>query len=146
MTEPFDKQVGRREWRPQDRWYSVSYHEFRDSREWRYLLALNPSYDIRYHPAPGVPINTRGYAGSDVPNPRTSGKGGVLKNPDLNFGVLLDDDVKPTDRQASYFPWSSAEGYVDRLGDYTAAGMLTRDRTNGLTLDSPQASSDSQRG
>ena len=87
MTEPFDQQVGRREWRPQDRWYSVAYHEFRDSREWRYLLALNPSYDIRYHPAPGVPINTRGYAGSDVPNPRTSGKGGVLKNPDLNFGM-----------------------------------------------------------
>lgn len=145
MRDPFTRQSGRREWKPQDRWYSVAYHEFRDSREWRYLLALNPSYDIRYHPAPGVPINTRGSAGSDVPSPQTSGRGGVIKNPDLNFGILLNSDVKPTDLTASYFPWDSAEGYVDRLGEYTAAAVLTRDRTNGFTLDSPQALSDTQR-
>lgn len=142
-----NKQVGRRDWRPQDRWYSVAYHEFRDSREWRHLLALNPSYDIRYHPAPGVPINTRGYVGDGVPAPSGSGSPGVLKNPDMNLGVLLQDDTTgQTDMEKSYFPWSSANGFIDRLGDYTASSLLTSDRTNGYTLDSPQASSDSQRG
>lgn len=142
-----NKQIGRRNWRPQDRWYSVAYHEFRDSREWRYLLALNPSYDIRYHPAPGVPINTRGEIGAGTKIPTGSSTPGILKNPDLNLGVLLQDDpAQNTTREVSYFPWSSADGYIDRLGEYTAAALLTNDRTNGYALDSPQASADSQRG
>ena len=142
-----NKQVGRRNWKPQDRWYSVAYHEFRDSREWRYLLALNPSYDIRYHPAPGVPINTRGYVGHDVNVPSGSKNPGILKNPDMNLGVLLRDDVIPEpDMELNYFPWSSPEGFIDRLGDYTASALLSQDRTNGYALDSPQSSSDSQRG
>ena len=142
-----NKQIGRRNWRPQDRWYSVAYHEFRDSREWRYLLALNPSYDIRYHPAPGVPINTRGYVGANIKTPIASDTPGVLRNPDLNIGVLFEDDpAQNLTREVSYFPWSSADGYIDRLGDYTATALLTNDRTNGYALDSPQSSSDSQRG
>ena len=142
-----NKQAGRRDWRPQDRWYSVAYHEFRDSREWRHLLALNPSYDIRYHPAPGVPINTQGYVGSENAAPSGSGSPGILKNPDMNLGVLLKDDTTgQTEMTQSYFPWSSANGFIDRLGDYTASSLLSSDRTNGFALDSPQASSDSQRG
>ena len=142
-----DKQIGRRKWEPQDRWYSVAYREFRDSREWRYLLELNPSYDIRYHPGPGVPINTGGFIGSGEKTPvSTSGTPGLLKMPDTNLQLMIEGAPNNDTRQPSYFPWSSADMYIDRLGDYTAAAILGRDRTNGFCIDSPQAGSDSQRG
>lgn len=140
------RQKGRKAWEPQDHWYSVAYKEFRDSREWRYLLELNPSYDIRYHPAPTVPINTRGFIGTDKEAPSGGGGAGFLKNPDLNLEMLIQTADVVDSRQPSYFPWSSADAYLDRLGDYTASALLTADRTNGYSFDSPQTQSDSQRG
>jgi len=140
-----NKQEGRRNWKPADQWYSVAYLEYRDSREWRYLLELNPSYDIRYQPSPGVPINTSGYVGAGRTTPTGSGSPGTLKNPDINLQLLIEGGPNQ-ERQQSYFPWSSADEFLDRMGEYTATGILTPDRTNGFTLDSPQASSDTQRG
>ena len=140
------KQIGRRKWNPADRWYSVAYLEYRDSREWRYLLELNPSYDIRYHPAPNVPINTRGYTGAGEKTPVKTLAPGLLKTPDTNLQLMIEKAPVNDTRQPSFFPWSSADSYLDRLGDYTASAILGSDRTNGFTLDSPQAGSDSQRG
>ena len=54
----------KRQWTQRDRWNTLAFREYRDSREWRYLLALNPSYDIRYKPAPGVMIHTSGSIGA----------------------------------------------------------------------------------
>ena len=141
-----NRQIGRRKWNPADRWYSVAYSEYRDSREWRYLLELNPSYDIRYHPAPNVPITTRGYVGAGAKTPVTASAPGLLKSPDTNLQLLIEGSPVNTTRQPSFYPWSSADMYLDRLGDYTASALLGPDRTNGFALDSPQASSDSQRG
>lgn len=141
-----DKQIGRRKWNPQDRWYSIAYQEFRDSREWRYLLELNPSYDIRFHPSPGVPINTRGDIGAEKKTPVSAVNPGLLKTPDTNLQLMIEGKPENDPRQPSYFPWSTPDMYLDRLGDYTAAAVLGRDRTNGFTLDSEQANSDSQRG
>ena len=141
-----DKQIGRRKWEPQDRWYSIAYREYRDSREWRYLLELNPSYDIRYHPSPGVPIATRGNIGTGKTTPVIQTDPGLLKTPGTNLELMIDGAPPNEPRTPSYFPWSSADMYLDRLGDYTASAVLDRDRTNGYALDSPQSSSDSQRG
>ena len=141
-----DKQIGRRKWNPQDRWYSIAYKEYRDSREWRYLLELNPSYDIRYHPSPGVPINTRGFIGAEEKTPVSAVNPGLLKTPDTNLQLMIEGKPANEPRQPSYFPWTTADMYIDRLGDYTASALLGRDRTNGFSLDSPQAQSDSQRG
>ena len=134
----------KRQWRQRDRWNTVSYSEFRDSREWRHLLALNPSYDIRYRPAPGVTIHTSGPVGAGKAVPGGSGTPGLLKNVDMNLEMVRSGDTAVT-RQASYFPWSSPDMYIDRAGDYTAQGVLSPDRTNGFSLDSPQAFSDTQR-
>ena len=46
-------------WKIKNTWSSVAYEMFRDSREWRYLLKLNPSFDIRFKPAPGTPYLRR---------------------------------------------------------------------------------------
>ena len=138
---------GQRVWQDRDFWRTVAFREFRDSREWRYLLDLNPSYDIRTRPAAGVPIHTRGYIGAGKIAPKQKGIPGILKSPDL----VLDPAVggltnPPRTLEASYFPWDTANEYVERLGDYTAQAILGRDRTNGFALDSLQALSDTQRG
>jgi hypothetical protein len=138
---------GKRIWQSRDSWRGISFKEFRDSREWRYLLELNPSFDIRTHPAPGVPIHTRGYIGAGKSAPKQKGTAGILKNPDLVFDTAVGDQPNPPrSLRPSHFPWNSADEYVERLGDYTAQAMLGRDRTNGFSLDSQQALSDTQRG
>jgi len=142
----YSKKIGSKNWGPADRWYSVAYMEFRDSREWRYLLELNPSYDIRYHPSPGMPIHTRGYIGAGEKTPVSSLQPGLLKTPGTNLELMIEGAPINQTTTPSYFPWPSEEMYVDRLGDYTATALFTRDRSNGFCLDSPQASSDTQRG
>ena len=136
----------KRVWQDRDFWRTIAFKEYRDSREWRYLLALNPSYDIRYRPAAGVPIYTSGYVGAGKKVPERSGMAGLLKSPDMNLAKMMDNQSAITQGNTSYFPWESVDTYADRLGEYTATSLLTPDRTNGFSLDSPQAFSDSQRG
>lgn len=136
----------KRIWKDRDFWRTVAFKEYRDSREWRYLLALNPSYDIRYRPAAGVPIYTSGYTGADQAIPEKSGMAGLLRSPDLNLAKMMEQQSATTQMGAAYFPWESVDSYADRMGEYTATSLLASDRTNGYSLDSPQAFSDSQRG
>lgn len=130
-------------WRVKDTWHSTAYSLFSDTREWRYLLKLNPSFDIRYKPAPGTRIFAGGDAGGDTNPPKGSGKSGTLTQ--IDNALLVGPDAL-SDPYGGIYPWSSFRGYANRLGEYTAASLLNVDRINGYSLDSPQASSDTQRG
>lgn len=133
-------------WETTDQWRILAYKRFRDSREWRYLLDLNPSYDIRYQPAPGTEINLTGSLGEGKTTPSGLGRVGLLIQPDLNIDLRTSTDTTLASDTPSIFPWDTTTEYCDRLGQYTALALLTRDRTNGFSLDSPQATSDTQRG
>lgn len=132
-------------WQSYDTWRRVAYNEYSDSREWRYCIKLNSSYDIRYMPAPGTRIHVSGSLGSEGGEPSGGGGSGVLQYMTTNLNLSNAPD-KNYSVESTIFPWDSQDAFVDRLGDYTAAGMLDRDRSNGFALDSPQASSDTQRG
>ena len=136
----------RKTWTERDTWRSAAYRNYRDTREWRYLLEINPTYDIRYHPSPGLKFNTIGPVKPGGPVPSGSGQSGLLKTVDLNMDLRTrQNEDNAQSLQESIWPWSSADMYVNRLGDYTGAALLSPDRTNGYSIDSPQASSDSQR-
>jgi hypothetical protein len=136
----------KRIWKDKDLWRTLAYSEYRDSREWRFLLALNPSYDIRYRPAAGVPIYTSGYIGANKKAPEKSGLSGLLKSPDMNLAKMMAGQDATTQDNPAFFPWSNVDSYADRMGEYTATALLSPDRTNGYTLDCPQSFSGSQRG
>ena len=130
-------------WKVKNTWNSLAYEMFRDSREWRYSLELNPSFDIRYKPAPGTRIFAGGDAGGDTDPPKGAGKSGTLTQ--MGNTLQIGPDAL-SDPDSGIYPWSSFRGYANRLGEYTAAALLNTDRINGYSLDSPQASSDTQRG
>jgi len=137
----------RRVWRTTDKWRNVAYLYFGDSSGWRFLLEENPSYDIRYVPAPGTVINieTKPVQGKVSPGgPRNPG---LLAQPDTNLDLRGPRSItQPESGQPGIFPWDNATAYANRLGEYTALALLTPDRTNGFGLDSPQADADTQRG
>ena len=135
----------KRIWRTGDTWRSVAYSYFRESGQWRYLLELNSSYDIRYQPSPRVEIQVSGAVALGKSTPSQGGTPGTLKQVDINLDLRRDSAPSKADQSPGIFPWSSFEGYTERLGDYTAQAILNSHRTNGFGLDSPQASSDSQR-
>jgi len=136
----------KRVWQTNDQWRILAYKRFRDSREWRYLLDLNPSYDIRYHPSPGTEIHLTGKLSEGKNVPGGAGLTGLLIQPDANLDLRSASETEPESQTPSIFPWDKEVNYIDRLGQYTALALLTPDRTNGFSLDSPQASSDTQRG
>ena len=137
--------IKKKVWSTQDSWRSLAFTEFGDSREWRFLLELNPSYDIRYQPAAGTVININGPLSEGKVTPSGMGRVGVLIQPDLAADFRTAETTSENG-QPSVFPWDSPVDYLDRLGQYTALSLLTLDRTNGFCLDSPQASRDTQRG
>lgn len=129
-------------WQTDDTWRSVGYTYYRDSRQFRRVLDLNQSFDIRYHPAPGVEIFTTYSSGNGgkIEQANASSTPGLLQQTD----VVLDlrrpaADATSSEIAAAIFPWDSTVAYVNRLGEYTAAALFDRDRTNGYGLDSPQA-------
>lgn len=132
-------------WNVKDTWRRVAYNAYNDSREWRHLLKLNPGFDIRYHPSPNTRIHLTGNLGSDKSGPSQAGGTGMLQFMTSNLDLSTASDYAQDPGQF-IFPWDSTEEYVDRLSDYTAAGLLGRDRNNGYALDSLQAISDTQRG
>lgn len=136
----------KRVWQTTDDWRSLAFKRFRDSREWRYLLELNPSYDIRYHPAPGTQVNLTGALSEGKSTPGGAGSVGLLIQPDVNLDLRTAPQTDPESQSPTIFPWDTEVDFINRLGQYTALGLLTSDRTNGFSLDSPQASSDTQRG
>ena len=134
-----------RNWRNGDEWRTLAFNYYRDSRTYRYILELNPSFDIRYIPAPGVAVYVGGELGPGKYKPSQASLPGTLQQVDLNLDLRAGTDVVPTPLQSSIFPWDSANEYSNRLGEYTAAALLAPDRTNGFSLDSPQATRDTQR-
>jgi len=132
-------------WRNGDEWRSLAFNYYRDSREYRYILALNPSFDIRSIPSPGVVVNVSGELGSGEYKPSQASVPGLLQQVDLTLDLRSGNDVAPTSVQNSIFPYDSFDVYADRIGQYTAAALLASDRTNGFSLDSPQATRDTQR-
>ena len=136
----------KRTWRTSDTWRKVAYAYFRESGQWRYLLELNPSFDIRYSPAPGVQIQASGEVGLGKSTPRRSSTPGTLQQVGTNLDLRGGTQPSAADEAPGIFPWDSFGGYAQRLGDYTAMALLSPDRTNGFSLDSPQASSETQRG
>lgn len=139
----------KRTWKERDRWNTVAYKTYRDSREWRHLLALNPSYDIRYRPAAGVQINVEGLVEASKKQPGGFGIPGLLKGTDTNLDLREADTdftyALPDSQSEGIWPWENEDEYLDRLGEYTAAGLFGTERFNGYMLDSPQAINDTQR-
>ena len=135
-----------RTWQSRDHWRTLAYREYRDSREWRHLLALNPSYDIRTQPAAGVGVMVTGELGAGEPVPSLAGKRGMLKAPGMTLEPLTGSRNLFETTEPLHFPWDSEAEYMDRLGAYTGMALMARDRTNGFGIDSRQAFSDSQRG
>jgi hypothetical protein len=138
-----------RTWKTGDSWNKLAYAYYGDSREFRQLIELNASYDIRTVPAEGVQIFVTGPDGILGKNSSSDANGspGSLNqlSPALNIsGRSPNPEVQ--DIASAIFPWESLEDYTQRLSEYPAFSLLERDRVNGYGLDSPQASSDIQRG
>lgn len=135
----------KRTWRTGDTWRNVAYTYFRESGQWRYLLDLNSGFDVRFQPAPGVEIFASGPLALGKNVPASAGGVGLLKTTDTNLDLRRSQNPSVGNRPPGVFPWGSLEEYAERLGDYTAQGLVNIERTNGFALDSPQAGSESQR-
>lgn len=137
----------KRVWQQKDTWTSVAFGRYLDSRQWRALLELNPSYDIRYQPAPGTTVNLTGIDSQGKILSGKSASQGTLTQVGLNLDLRFTKSATTPGLQPdTVFPWDSVVDYTNRMGQYTAMSLLAPDRTNGFSLDSPQASSDTQRG
>lgn len=139
----------KRVWKVGDHWRTLAFQYFRDSRQWRYLLELNPEYDITTEPALGVEINITGPTGdaSLAPASVESSTVGTLQQLDNALDLRSNSfDGNPVTLNPGIFPWDDVTQYTNRLSDYTASALLDANRTNGFGLDSPQAFRDSQRG
>lgn len=139
-----------RTWKIGDSWNKVAYAYYGDSREFRRVIELNESYDIRVVPAQGARIFVTGPDGTRGKNPSSGSAGspGTLNqlSPALNLSRTSQEASEPIDIATAIFPWDSLDDFSQRLANYTAYSLLERDRINGYGLDSPQASSDIQRG
>jgi hypothetical protein len=132
----------KRVWEAGDNWRVLGYLYYRNSLEYRQLIALNPSFDIRTIPAPGVQINASGQMATGDVEPDLMAPGGQLMGVDQVINLSNNSNASggyPTTSQATIFPWTNFGTYVNRLGQYTAAGLLDKQRINGMMLDSPQA-------
>lgn len=136
-------------WEIGDSWNKLGYAYYGDSREFRQLLELNPGFDIRTNPASTIPVfltGPDGILGKTTPGD-AAGTPGTLNQ--LSTALNLNGsnpNPENQDTASAIFPWESLNEFTERLSEYTAYALLTRDRTNGYGLDSPQASLDTQRG
>ena len=86
----------KRVWSAGDNWRVLGYLYYRNSLEYRQLISLNPSFDIRYLPAPGVEINASGQLGTGVPEPDLLGPGGQLMAPDTVIDLTKGYNINST--------------------------------------------------
>jgi hypothetical protein len=139
-----------RTWSQGDSWSKLAYAYLGDSRKFRDILDFNESFDIRNKPAIGVPVFVTGPNGEKGKNTSSapSGSPGTLNqlNTAINFNPTADANPEKVDIASAIFPWDTLDAFTKRLTEYTAYAALKRDRINGYGLDSPQASSDTQRG
>lgn len=138
-----------RVWQTGDSWNKLGYAYYGDSREFRRLIELNGSFDIRTNPASTVPVFITGPDGilGKTGSSDAAGAPWTLNqlSPALNLNGS-NPNPEEQDIATAIFPWTSLDGFTERLSEYTAYSLLERDRMNGYGLDSPQASSDTQRG
>jgi hypothetical protein len=127
--------------RPGDTWSGVAYTYYNDSREFRTILSLNPGYDIRSFPAPGLPMQVQSLGGINTIGPAAVGS---LIQPDANFDLRAGSPVSTTPE--SIFPWDTAEAFVARRADYVPEAVTDASRLNGFTLDTSQALTGNQSG
>lgn len=139
-----------RTWSQGDSWNKLAYAYLGDSRQFREILEYNESFDIRNKPAIGVPVFVTGPNGETGKSSSSapSGSPGTLNQLDtaINFNPTADANPEKVDIASAIFPWDTLDAFTKRLTEYTAYAALKRDRINGYGLDSPQASSDTQRG
>jgi hypothetical protein len=139
-----------RTWKIGDSWNKVAYAYYGDSREFRGILELNESYDIRSVPAQGAQVFVTGPDGSLGKNQNSGAAGSPGTLNQLSTALNLSGTSLPNpevqDTAAAIFPWESLDAFSQRLASYTAYSLLERDRINGYGLDSPQTSSGTQRG
>lgn len=135
-------------WRVSDTWRKLGYLYYNDSREFRRVIDINQSFDIRTEPAQGVEI----YTSFDGVSKSASTNNGTASQGTLSQADIALDLRNPTnttnlsETSVAIWPWDSYSGYVNRLAQYSAPALLDRDRVNGFSLDSPQANGESQRG
>jgi hypothetical protein len=138
-----------RVWNVGDSWNKLAYAYYGDSREFRRLLELNQSFDIRTNPAQGVPIFLTGPDGNLGKSEQSGAAGapGTLNqlSTALNLNGPNPNPDEP-DIASAIFPWDNLNAFTERLSVYTAAALLDRDRINGYGLDSPQAAANTPRG
>lgn len=138
-----------RTWSQGDSWNKLAYAYTGDSRNFREILEYNESFDIHNKPAIGVPVFVTGPNGETGKNTSSTAAGspGTLNQLDtaINFSPDTANPEK-VDIASAIFPWDTLDNFTERLSEYTAYAALKRDRINGYGLDSPQASSDTQRG
>lgn len=127
--------------RPGDTWNGVAYTYYNDSREFRTLLSLNPGYDIRSFPAPGLPVQIQELGGITTTG---SASVGSLIQQDTNIDLRAGSPSNVTPE--SIFPWSTVEAYNARRADYVPATLAEVNRLNGFTLDTSQAQTGNQSG
>ena len=127
-----------------DTWNGVAYTYYNDSREFRTVLQLNPSYDIRAYPAPGIPMLVLDSTGGITTVGSTASAVGSLIQPDQNVDLRAGAPSNVT--PATIFPWDTVEEYEARQADYTVSGLADVNRLNGFTLDTNQALSGNQSG
>jgi hypothetical protein len=127
--------------RPGDTWNGVAYTYYNDSREFRTILGLNPGYDIRSFPAPGLPMQIQELGGITTTG---SASIGSLIQQDTNIDLRAGSPANVTPE--SIFPWSTVEAYEARRADYVPATLAEVNRLNGFTLDTSQAQTGNQSG
>lgn len=132
-----------RVWAIGDSWNKVAYLDYGDSREFRSLLDLNESFDIRTNPAEGAAIFVTGPDGLLGKNSTSDSAGAPGTLNQLSTALNLngpDPNLENADVASAIFPWEDLSSFTERLSKYTAFSLLERDRTNGYGLDSSEAS------
>ncbi len=106
-----------------DTWGKLGYLDSFDSREFRRILELNPTYDIRSFPAVNLPVKIRGNSteGTSV---------GTL----IQTDGVLDLSVSRSRDNPDFFPWSSQEEFDKRLIDYSPSSLSNPEELNGYKL------------
>lgn len=123
-----------------DTWNGIAYTYYSDSREFRTVLSLNPGYDIRSFPAPGLPMLIRPDSGITTTGPAV----GSLIQQDTNIDLRAGSPTNVTPE--SIFPWDTVEAFEARRADYVPQALAETNRINGLTLDTSEALTGNQSG
>ena len=120
-------------WQTGDTWRKVAYLYYNDSRQWRRILELNPSYTINEHPAHGVRIKVASGQAPNVQPPRALR--GTLQQTPTTLDLTTNQNNVTAKEGFDYWPWSSQDLAVRRMSTYPFQALLQPSDINGLTLE-----------